>query len=436
MKKNSLLFLTLVLLLTVTYFFQEKKAEDAFTESITRDQVIAPPFESMEIPAGKLSKRDGKWYAGEELLSHNLMNQIEKKLTEIKRVKTIHGGDWGDYFSEPLSFKVNSVAYTLGSMSLDKKGFYFARDKSIMLARIHGESQELTTNEDEIDAIKLKELKNLLTTSKNELSEKQLFRFYKSLPLARVVIKPEDRLEYEIDFQKNQTLPPPFPGISPHDKLQEKFLSLLTQVTIKEETSFPPKNLFKKLGSLRLLEEDESLEWELWLKSDSSADVLVLDPKAKRVFEVIGGTVRIFFTSLQDYWDKKVIPPKEFSTFQRLPLTLIQGSKEARVFVINSEPLRFESTGFKVQEERMNEILRLLFNLQPYDQAQRVSPLTKSEKKQILSEDHLRIRTWEEEILFWNKGQEIILVNLTRGFKAHFFKREDSGGFDFKDVVK
>lgn len=435
MKKNFLLFITLSILLTVTYFFQEKKSHQDFSETVTKDQIIPGSIESMKLPAGDFVKRDQKWYADEKLLSHNLMKQIEKKLGEIKRVKAISGGEWGDYFPEPLSFSVNNVSYTLGEMSLDKKGFYMARDKSIMLARIHGESHELTMNEEEIDGIKLKELKALLQKEKKSYLENQLFRFYE-LPLGKVIVRMEDRLDFELNFEKNETLPPPLPGVKVHEKLLEKFLSLLTQVTIKEEIPFPSRPLLKRLGSLVFEADRRTLSWELWLRSDKSADVIILDPVNKKAYEVIGGTVKVFFTGLQDYWDKKAIPQEEFRSFQRLPLTLTQGGKEAKVFIINSEPLRFESSRFKVQEERMGELLRLLFNLPPNEQAQRVSPLTKSEKKQILSEEHLRTRIWDEEILFWNKEEEIILVNLTRGFKTHFLKRENSGGFEFKDVLK
>lgn len=436
MKKNLLLFLTLAALLVVTYVFQEKKSLRDFSESVTRNQIISAPIEALSLPAGDLIKRDESWWKGDKLLSHNFMRQLESKLLEIKKVKALIGGNWEDYFPEPLSFSVNHVSYTLGGMSLDKKGFYIARDKTIMLARIEGESHELTTNEDEIDGIKLKELKDLLTRSESEILEKQLFRFFDNLPLAKAVVKMEDRLDYELDFEKNETSPPALPGVSVHEKLREKFLSLLTQVTIKNEIPFPDKPLLKRLGSLTLTDDPRSLVWELWLRSDKSADVLILDSTNKRAFEVIGGTVKIFFTNLQDYWDKKVIPADEFRGFQRLPLTFIQGEREGKVFIINSEPLRFESSKFKVQEAGMNEVLRYLFNLPPHAEAQRVSPLTKSEKKQILSENHLRARVWEEEILFWNKAQEIILVNLTRGFKAHFYKRENSGGFEFKDVLK
>lgn len=437
MKKNLLLFGTLAGLLLITYFFQEKKSQDAFTGAQTRDQIIGAPIETLSLPAGELTKRDESWYAGETLLSHNLMKQLERKLTEVKRTKTITGGEWGDYFPGPLSFTVNGTSYTLGEMSLDRKGFYIARDKTIMLARIEGENQELTTDEAEIDAIKLKELKQLLQQDLAALKERQLFRFYGKLPLNRAILSLEDRLDFELDLRDNHTVPPPFPGVSVHEKLQEKFLSLFTQLTLKEEVPFPKSPLVKRLGSLTLSGDgDESLHWELWLRSAKSADVLILDPKNQRAFDVIGGTVKLFFTGLQDYWDKKAIPAQEFRSFQRLPLTFRQGQEEGRVFVVNSEPLRFESGKHKVQEAGMNELLRFLFGLPPRDQAQRVSPLTKSEKKSILAGDYLRVRVWDEEILFWDKGQELILVNLTRGFKAHYLKTEISSGFGFKDVLK
>ena len=176
--------------------------------------------------------------------------------------------------------------------------------------------------------------------------------------------------------------------------------------------------------------------WELYTKDKKSADAVIVDPVRKKSWLMIGGTLRLFFVQLQDYWDKKNIPPSEFKTFDRLPVTLTEGNLRTIVTILNREPLEFESTGFIVEKEKMLELVSYALNLGPLDQASRVSLLSNSEKKQILSEEHLRMEIFGQELLFWLKNEELIIVNLTQGYKSHFPRLNVSGGFHFKDVLK
>jgi hypothetical protein len=89
-----------------------------------------------------------------------------------------------------------------------------------------------------------------------------------------------------------------------------------------------------------------------------------------------------------------------------------------------------------VDEEKMTELVSYALNLGPLDQATRVSLLSNSEKKQVLSEDHLMVEMFGQELVFWPKAEEIIIVNLTQGYKSHFARADISGGFRFKDVLK
>jgi hypothetical protein len=41
-----------------------------------------------------------------------------------------------------------------------------------------------------------------------------------------------------------------------------------------------------------------------------------------------------------------------------------------------------------------------------------------------------------QELLFWRKKDELILVNLTQGFKAHFLVTQQSFRATFEDVIK
>ena len=150
-----------------------------------------------------------------------------------------------------------------------------------------------------------------------------------------------------------------------------------------------------------------------------------------------GGTLKIFFVSIQDYWDKKVIPDAHFVSFERLPIKFSQGVRAATVMVQNREPLEYStSSNFKIDKMRMEQLIQMILNLGPREQSDRVSLLSKSEKKQLLSEDQLRLLVMDQELILWRKASELIVANVTQGFKAHFFVTDENFRGSFQDVLK
>jgi hypothetical protein len=77
-----------------------------------------------------------------------------------------------------------------------------------------------------------------------------------------------------------------------------------------------------------------------------------------------------------------------------------------------------------------------LFNLAEKDQADRISQLASSEKKQLLTESHLRLEIFGQDLLLWRKAEELIVVNLTQGFKAHFLLKDETFPTHFRDMLK
>jgi len=305
-----------------------------------------------------------------------------------------------------------------------------------MVAISEGEGQEITDEPGKVTEVKLEDLKKVLLYKRNELSETQLFRFYPKLPLGTVTIGSDGRPEYELDLLNNQTLPPPIPGIKPHHKLLDKFTSLLTQMTIKNEVPFSETLKFKKLGQMVFQNDKKKVVWELWLNSGKSADSFIIDSDSRKAWQMIGGTLKSFFIHHQDYWDKKVIPPQEFKNFSRLKTIFTQGERTALIEIINREPLAFESNQYKIDAEKMNILFQYVFNLSEKDQADRVSLLSKSERKEVLSGNFLRVEVMNQELVFWRKKEELIVVNLTQGFKAHFLVTQQSLRATFEDVIK
>lgn len=437
MKKNLYLFVAFVVLLSGTYFFQEVRTDKAFKKSLTEGHLIkAEEIKSLSWGEVEAVKKETQWWAGDRLLSFNTFKQIEKRISHIKKIKDIPG-DKQNFFQNPIEFKVNGEVWTIGDLSLDKQGFYLAKGPAVMLVISEGETQELAEAPEKVAEIKLEDLKNFLNYKLSDLFETQLFRFYPKLPLGTATIEGEGRLGYELNFDQNKTLPPPIHGISVHEELLTKFTALLTQMTIKKEVPYSEDLKKVKMGQLIFQNEaEEKVTWELWLNSAKSADSFIIDTAKKKAWHMIGGTLKLFFIQAQDYWDKKVIPLKEFKHFIELKTTFTQGSKSEVVEIINKEPLAFKSSKFKVDTEKMNILLQYVFNLSEKDQADRVSQLSKSEKKELLSGDHLRMEIFNQEILFWRKADELILVNLTQGFKAHFLVTEQTFRATFEDVLK
>lgn len=433
MKKNAALLAILIALLGVTYLFQEKKTEKNFEEALVKDKLYAGELTQLSVSGFDAKNENGRWKSGEILLSHNTFRLIEEKVRQLKKVKSVAGEMKGS-FTSPLEFSVNNDKLILGDLSLDRQGFYLSVNGQVLLAVLEGTTRELVGDENEKQATKLDEFRNLLSKHPKELIENQMFRFYPDLPFERVTIKIPGSLPFEIDFKNNTTTPPPFPGITVHENLPQKFMSLLSQVTLKEE--IPYGEFGEKLGEITFSAEGKGVMWELYTRNKKSADAVLVDPVRRKSWLMIGGTLKVFFIQLQDYWDKKCIPPQVFKTFTREAMTFTEGNLRTVVFLLNREPLVFESAGFKVDQEKMLELVSYAMNLGPLDQASRVSLLSNSERKQILNETHLKAEMFEQELVFWLKAEELIIVNLSQGFKAHFPRENISGGFRFKDVLK
>lgn len=434
MKKNLLLGGIFVLVLTLTFFFQEKRVEKEIVETQKSMAIFPEEITTLTLPHLKARKVEGTWKSDKHLLSHNFMGQIEKKIHWVQKVKDVKG-EWKTYFSEPLEFSVNGVRWTIGDLSLDRQSFYLAKENEVMLAEATGENMELASDEHDLQSIKYNELRAFILKEENELVENQLFRFYQKIPLERVTIESQGRLVFELDLAKNETLPPPFKGIVVHDQLKTKFVSLLTQMNIKEEIPYATKR-FQKLGEINFIGTEKKMKWELWLFNAKSADAMIVDHETKKAYSMIGGTLKLFFVGLQDYWDKKVIPPAAFKTFSETPAIFTQGNQSAKVLIKNREPLVFQAEGFKVTQDTMEALIQVIFNLAVHDQGDRVSPVSDTDKKQMSLESLLRVEVLGQEIMLWKKAQELIVVNLTQGYKVHFLNPQPIIGTQFKDVLK
>jgi hypothetical protein len=436
MKKNLGLLVILISILIATYFLQEKTNEKNFNDSLTSDRLILPgEFKQLSFSDIKAQKTQGAWWSEGKLLSTAKMSALEKKLSQIKKIKEITG-EKSHFFNQKIQLIVNNKTWLLGDLTLDRQGFYVALEDELMVAIIEGDSGELTANPHQLQELKYLELQRLLASELSDMIETQLWRYYPQLPFEGIKISSEGRPAYELNFMTNQTTPPPLKGVEVHSHLGEKFKSLLLQANLKKEVPYTHKLMFSKLGDIKFFSASNQIEWELWLGGKATADAYILDHQQKKAWLMEGAGLKFFFFGVQEYWDKKVIPPAKFSNFSKISAQLSQEDKTAEVSILNREPLEFSSVQYKVDQENMNVMFQYIFNLAENDQAQRISPLSESEKGQVMALKLLRLKVMEQDLVLWHKGGELIVVNLTQGFKAHFLRADEKFRARFEDVLK
>ncbi|HLT22517.1 MAG TPA: hypothetical protein VKZ84_03705, partial [Bacteriovoracaceae bacterium] len=215
MKQNLWLFTVLVALITGTYFFQEKRVEEEFKKSLVAGKVITEEITAIETPYFRAEKVNQQWKNGDDLLSHNDLHRLVKMLESINEIKKLEETTE----VSGIDFKVNNTLYTIGDLNLDKSGFYFKKQDSVYVAIIDTDTAQIHSHDDNLNELKLEELKSFFNKTNEDLLEKQLFRYYSDLQYESVAIRPDGALDFEIDFKTNSTLPAPMKGIEVHEDL-------------------------------------------------------------------------------------------------------------------------------------------------------------------------------------------------------------------------
>jgi len=396
MKTNGILFLFLVGLLTLTYFFQEKKIWSNPADENELGKLIDFPIQKISLPNIEAEKKASKWLYGKQLLSQRLFEKLEERLLQIELIKVLDEVD-KTILDGALAFTVNGHVFNLGEISLDKESFYVGRDGKFFLAKIEGASAGISLSEADLEADKLDELKSLMSMPNENYFEDQLISYYDNFSPEKVLVFREGTGAYELNFLENSTSPEPLKGVEVHRDIKTKFISQLNQIQIKKELSFNQLKKFKKLAVINFRQKNSKvIIWEIWQTNQATADAMVIDSDMRKAFLITGQSMKLFFLNVQDFWDKKIIPSEKFKHFESLKFEISQNNKTEKVEILNREPLAFNASSLKTNQERLGDLFQFLFNLGPFDQADRISQLTSTEKVQFLDRLFLKIKILEK----------------------------------------
>jgi|GEM_PF-6049790 len=435
MKQNVQLFFLLIGLLAFTYYFQEIRPEKLKKESQAQISILKKTPESLVFNNIKFNKNvDGQWISGDELMSQNKLNQVIQLLMSLERVnekKIISDID----FSDSLTLRVDDQLLEIGDLTIERESFYVKFRGDIILARFAGERDEILQEGESLQQKLKLRLKSLVDLDVVGLRENQLFRFFKNWEIQSLSLNQQERKPFSLNLKTKKLIPAPYDGLELHEDLDKKILSLLTQIQVKEfikDFSFKETEKIAQ-ATLTLMGEQRTF-LILRMKEGKSADVYLQHLESNRVWKVIGGTLKLFFISEQDLWNKKNMP--HLTSFHQDKIELKNKTKRFSIKIFNREPFLFEPEFGKLDSTKIDLLTRLVLNLKPFEEAERVSRLLRSDEQYLETQNFTIFSFQDQSFTIWTKPSETIVCDKQRKLKFHYPHPGAALSFYLDDVIR
>ncbi len=430
MKNNLLLLLIFIMLLTGTYIWIERPDREWWKKHDETYKLKSLVEEATEfgVQGRKWKLVSNQWKSENDLMAVSVWPKWKRVLSNLKLEREIivpTGMNKEVYLGDGFPITIDGDSFIIGEKTVDDKGIYILEVDSGKIFQMTLLPSDLFTMLDEVKS-----------KSALEMVEKKVFAYISDVNFTKISFETPGILGFEIDLHKKETNPRPIPGILLHPHLDQKFWHEMELLQFTEQIKPDKSLLYQKMAALSFLLNDKSvLTVELHRVGPLNADAVVFIPEKKMMFKVQGNTAKVFFDQVQDYWDRKVIPRNVFKAFTEMRVQFVLGEREATVNIINQEPLAFNSpdSSIKIKDDKLQNLFSIIFNLGNYDEASRVSILTKSERQQFQNESHIRMNVFGQDLMLIRKTNELIVVNFTQGFKAHFILFDVSIGDQWED---
>ena len=386
-KKNLSLFCLLLVLLSLTYYWEEvyknKKAEDS--ENKVSLVVNIPEIQKIEFPNFTLELIEGQWRLkgfdfnlSEEkirlLLKFLGAMKVSSKISIIEKTSE-------DYFSESdFSFRVFSSKgtyhYKIGKKSLVSGRFYvqtsLLRDLVLVvenLSPIQGAYKDVADKRNQ----NYNQLQSILKSNGSFLLEENLFHL-KGLSLNdfnQVKIDGRHNRWFNLNFQDQTTFPLPYKDIKTHP-LQHKFKSIFSQMRVRGVNIFKQLILSDKRGSLTFKgKKDTVVEYFKSLNSKYGDFVRIKGEPHVYSVEFLG--LNIFETSVQHFWRKRIEYHTKFSEVKSLKFKLhFKQEKNINFYINDLETFEVKTSDPRVKDisnPHINFLFNLILNLTDFSEA-------------------------------------------------------------------
>jgi hypothetical protein len=396
MRANLILTTILAFLLSIAYYSEEVVKKEVEHKRILANRLIPQEFPIAELRTKNfhIVKLDGRWsspvtdWSLDQSIITSLLDVFSKiyisSLIETTKKKEFIGEE-----SSSFEVKINGKwqKYILGRVSKASGAFYVQREGEEKIYICYDDSflDEIHKNQVDLDFKKYLRLKGLLDITINPLLNQDILGVLGMKSLKRVRIDNKRNRWFELDFIKSTTEPKIYPEFK-YLNLAKRFKQQFKSIKIKKVIS-NGKYVLTNLRSTIEIEDHESKKSMLklfiglngkfgyFLKLDGHAGLLELDLSKKN----------IFFTSVQDFWNRKINYNLKFSEQKNIHFKLGKSAKKFYSFYIDDiEKFEIKTKNKQVNfisKVHMNFLFNVVLNLIDFKQAKYVERLTKTNKE-------------------------------------------------------
>ena len=413
--------------LVFTYWHEElggekKRATQKEAKALFQNKNLGQ-LKSIKFPKFNLVIRDGKYFTKEKnypadkkkteklieiLSSLEVVSIIDKEKIRTSREHFFPQEDL--LFS--FQFERGELSYRLGAKLDYSQEFYvevgLGNEKNLVVAKDstpqYGVYQEKSL---ETSAQKYNRFKYILSLREKDLFDTDPFKNH-PLNLGKVIVENARNKKFEIDFTKKNTNPGTFKNLSYKESLFDEYAQKLTNLKAID-IHFDP--ISKDLSNLESTVAFP-LKTSLYKTYNGREGYFLKVEGDKDLYELSQKDSTLFFTNVQDFWNKEIINPEMYHT----PATFIfEGKPKVSVRIKDSKPFEVQSfdAPFNINQNSFKKIYSLLLN--PAERVLEIDHYLKEDLKKGLfniqvNDLMFKIFKIKNELLFVNEKDKLVYI--------------------------
>ncbi len=441
---NKSLFFLLLLLLGITYYWQEyrvlenKLAEEKRSQVIDLEGVI-----EVSLPNLTLLKKGVEWRIKEQVFktSQKEVAALFKTLQQIKFIKAIpltssSKENLKEFLGErPIEFSLRKEGkrflYILGSRPSVTGRFYLLvqeeESEKLYLCESVKVIDKVYRSDEENFKQRFYDLYKLISSQKLSFLERKVFEanFWDGFNL--VSFENMRNKSFDLDFINYQTIPSAPQGLQNNKRYFLNYLQELKNLEF-DKIHLKKGHLKNSLSKIKW----GSKEIELFGNFDNQEGRFLFYTGSNFVYEFAEFKTYLFFQNVQHFWDKRIHFELENDSIHLLhfEMTFFEPNKKTYSFqILNKEKFEvrlMNHPSLNMDRDKFLHLMKILFAVDDYSQANFVSEQSQG---QLQGRRKFQLSVLEKKIDFYQKEKEILLHSLTDGYVLHYSmnKRENWG---------
>lgn len=444
MKKSNLILLAVLILgLTATYFFHEKRnSEEALIEDSSSrllDFSTLGDIKRFTTQKADIVKEGEKYFLRDSRYAVN-GRRLEEVFTILSNIKTqsiiplseIQNLGRSAYIPDDqmrigFYFESETIFFTLGKKLDFDQTFYLEverlknnrSDKVLVIAKDSSLDEGVYQSEEEMkksDA-KYRRLQAIFFLGESFYRDLRIFKdrySSESIDIREISFATFRNKKFTVSFEKTKTFPEAPTGVK---YFADNWISFYRTVLALNArgimTTFKPELLKEPLSVVEILDRDNKKEeFTLYRKYGSLSGYFLVSTLEKSLFELDQDQARYFLLNIQDFWEKKVaLPGKVFD------LELSQdNAQQLKVKIRDLELFRAEPLS-KLDPDNVN-LKKLIDFLKT--ESNHISKVEKSDRELI---QKVRFRMKIDNVLYKviYEDSDLIFLDTQRNIMYHYY---------------